>query len=208
MRTIDARELRNLVGYDDGIGSVAIARPAGLERFDQIGASTDVGDYAEHVNTLIETLDRDVQAAVDKGGLGPQFDPNAWYDFVQNPDQINGFEYDATDVAPAPFGWRPYYKHIGGGLLITAAGNKSDAMVHIGNYEKAYADYYDAFAAAGGTTLSERPKHPGTFETPLEQQTREQSETPWSWYAKAGLVLLGIGVTGYLVTGAARLKGG
>jgi hypothetical protein len=166
-----------------------------------VGAFTRVGEYADRVNTMVNTLDVDIQAAIDKGGLGPQFNFNDWIDFVDNPDGIDGLAWHAEP--PPPFGWRPFRRDVGSGVIAEGPFHDEDAALrHIGFFEVEYARLRNTFLAAGGKTIAPAPTHPGVFKTPEEEQADDNASARF-W--TIGLVIAGITAAGYLLSSAAPL---
>lgn len=161
----------------------------------------DAKDYAEIVNSKITQMDIDVQGAIRRNEpLGEQFNFNMWVVFTGNTAGQTTFDADAG----FPQGWLQYYAQLG---PLDYTLNKSATMTRIGRYELTYEDFRKKFQASGGETKAPGSEHPGTFATPADIAARQEGETDWTAYAKWGLVLVGIGVVGYTLTGIARVKG-
>lgn len=210
--------------WRDMCGADSLCECSGCESScDDVGsvggfADTDVGQYAERVDIMVNTLDRDVQdadAGRAPGQIGQDF-MGRWGVFLGEEciqalnedgsvDEGMCVDWDTSDEE-RPIGWRQYRSHVGTGRLITLAGNKDAALHHIGVFERAYAAFRDEFVAAGGRTEAPKPDHPGLFQTLQEKQAADQSAPDWTTYAKAALVVLFIGAVGYAATGVSKLR--
>ncbi len=170
----------SLFGTDCGCGCAKVAG---------VGAFTDAGEYADIVNAEIDTLDFDVQNAIEGGEIRPGFSFNAWNSFVN----------DSSWGLHPPQGWRAYYDDLDS---IDTVFQEAESNAEIAAFQREYAKFRESFKASGGKTTASDPSHPGVFKTPGELEEEAKSGIDWAFW---GLVIGGAAAGGYLLMAAGNV---